>query len=225
MITLPVYNQGDVQWRDKLLGTSGRKMWSDGCYVTTTASILASHMVMVNGHFITPGELCEKLNAAPNGFDPDGQLGWDAIYKLFPTCKMVKSCWTTNVAFQNISKTQVSKAIDDIKQAVRMGFPIGICVDLVGSDKFPDHIVACKDAPDDLNEWKIMDPDGGRDIKFKDRYGSPLTGVMGYRLLVGPPVMFPDYATPSDQRAGQGAAQCIDARYSKADILTQLIGS
>lgn len=78
------YNQGDIRWRDKRLGSGvdaeGRPytMGRYGCYVTTVASILAGtykKMSPFGARPLTPGDLCDLLNAQPGGFDDGAQLG------------------------------------------------------------------------------------------------------------------------------------------------------
>jgi hypothetical protein len=69
-----------------------------------------------------------------------------------------------------------------------------------------------------------MDPDGGRIMKFKDKYGSPLTGVYGYRILAGTPANFPPESTPSDIDAGTGIGLATDDRYTKKDVQRSLMG-
>jgi hypothetical protein len=139
---------------------------------------------------IDPGKLCD-LMSANNGFDDAAQLRWDVLAKLFPDVFLYKGAWTTSAAFKNTSLVQIDTAIEDIQIAHALGMAVGICVELIGDEGYPDHIVALVDAPVDLNAWRIADPDGGRDILLKDRYGDVRRAIKGYRLLVGPATDFP----------------------------------
>jgi hypothetical protein len=231
MITLPDYNQYDPKWKDKPLGSSLFKMGDSGCYVTTFASILAGSFKKKNasGQPLTPGDLCDMLNAN-NGFTAEGQMIWGILEKLFPDLLMYKACYSTNAGYSNVSKVMVEKVIGDIKRSVALGIPIGIIVDNLYNDKIPDHIVACFDAPDNLADWMIMDPDSGRTMRFVDKYGSPMTGVMGFRQVIGPPTSFPSYSGSFEASAGAAAwkaAQVYKGKnvqvYSK-EILDSLMG-
>lgn len=186
MNTIP-YVQGDPRWGAKRLGATQLTMASHGCYVTVIASILAGTYDKRSplGGPLTPGDLCDQLNATPGGFDSEGQLGWTSIHALYPDAFLYGRVWTTNAAYSNTARVTVDKAIRDMRRAMLLGFTVGICVDLVGSDKVPDHIVACEEMPEDLSQLLVMDPAYGDIRLFSDRYGDPLKGIMGYRLLVG----------------------------------------
>jgi hypothetical protein len=194
------FNQWDTRWGSKMLGPSNLLCSNYGCYATFVAASL-------NGLFqksVDPGSFIDLMNGA-NGFTLSGDLDWMTLHKLFPDVRMYKGCWTTNHPARDISKTEQEKAIKDIKRAVRMGFGVGLAVDNVKSDGWPDHIVTCIEAPDDLSQWKIMDGDGGQIQLFSKKYGDPMSGVYGYRLLIGPPTVFPSYATPEDMAMGIAA--------------------
>ena len=186
-MNLPTYSQQDPRWSAKKLGPTDLTMGGFGCYVTTTASILAGAYDKrgPSGAMLTPGDLCDKLNAIKDGFDAFGQMSWTAVHELFPDCFLYKATWTTNAQFPGTAKITVEKAINDIRRAMMLGFPVGICVDNFPRDGRPDHIVACTSFPEELSRMRIMDPDGGQEMFFIDKYGSPLLGIMGYRLLIG----------------------------------------
>ena len=112
-------------------------------------------------------------------------MGWDALHRLFPDVFMYGRIWSTNAAFNNTAKASVDKCVRDLRRAVLLGFTPGICVDLVGGDKLPDHIVALENLPEDINQMTVMDPAFGDVRLFSDRYGDPLKGIMGYRLMIG----------------------------------------
>lgn len=203
MIPIPSYNQADAKWKDILIGKSGLTMHGYGCYITTIAAILAGAYQKKNssGQPITPGDLCNSLNAI-GGFSADGQVDWSSIQKLYPDCFLYKACWSTNVIDRYTVKVDINKVLSDVERAVRFGLPVLLCVDNILKDKIPDHAICLYDAPTDRTQWKIMDPDGGKQILFKDKYGTVENGVYGYRLLLGSPVCFPDYSTDLDKDVG-----------------------
>jgi hypothetical protein len=184
------------------------------------ATGLRSYFMKVD---VDPGVFIDRMNAH-GGYDEGGQLRWWVLEQLWPGVELVGSAWTKNHPGANLSKLEVLTAIDHIQKNNRRGQIVGICVDNAYNDKYPDHIVLAVETPDDLNEWTIMDPDGGRIIKFKDKYVSPLTGVYGYRILAGTPANFPPDATPSDVDAGTAIGLATDDRYTKKDVQKALMG-
>lgn len=201
-------------WGAVKLGATNLTVASHGCYLTVMACGMANWFKKD----IDPGRLAAFANAN-QGFDGDGQIVWSVFPKLYPNVRLVDSAWSTNVT-GGVAKKPVADCIERIKQANRRGQTVGICVDLIATNSAkPDHIVLALDTPDDLSQWTIMDPDGGRVIRFQDRYGDLMTGVYGYRILGGTPADFPADANESDKDAGQAMGLCIDQRYSKDDVL------
>lgn len=180
---MKIFNQWNAEWRDEPLGQSGLTMGNAGCYTTTSAMLLG----------LDPGELNAKLNDN-YGYDIFGQLRWDVLRRLYPEFDMYRGVWTTTAQYPNVQKVQLETAIKTIRFAHALGQRMGICVDLVGNDGVPDHIVALKPEQtlaEDPGDWQIGDPDGGRDIRLKDRYGGK-EAIRGYRLTVIPPTSFPE---------------------------------
>lgn len=221
MRQLTPFNQWDERWRNVPLGKSGVTLGSHGCYTTAMACGLKNWMVKDTD----PKKLAEWLNRN-DGYTPDGQLEWNAIPKLFPGTMLYGRAWTTNVPnSKNLAGVLTpEKAIADIRAANAKGQVVGICVDRVADNGVsPDHIVLAVETWEDLDRWKIMDPDGGYIMNFRERYGSPLKGIMGYRTLIGSPANFPEDSGQVEQKAGIAIGFAIDNRYSKKDMLDQLL--
>lgn len=200
-LNIPLFSQGDPRWRDRKLGTSGFSMWSHGCYVTATAMALNNF-----GYYVNPGQLCDALNGI-GGFDPDGQLRWDAVEKLFPNVVFADMYWTTRFdKAHNLVKVQQEEALKRIAKCVRIGIPVILCVDVpnVGVTNWPDHATTLKYAPDSREGWLLNDPDGGKEIELKDgsKYGKPEDAIFGARVLVGHGQSYPDYSTERDAQDG-----------------------
>lgn len=197
------YNQGDPAWGGMLMGTTVSTMRRYGCYTTFAASVLAGTFKRRNKESqpLTPGDLCSMLNAI-GGYAGD-QIGWNSVQRLFPDCSLWASGYTSNMKDPNLVRVEITTALARVARAVRLGQGVGLCVDRVANDLvIPDHIVALVHAPENPMDWMIMDPDGGRLMRFYDRYGLPRDGVYGYRIIAGPPTEFPDYATEQDKSDG-----------------------
>lgn len=207
----------DPKWKDLPLGDSGLKCGGFGCYSTMAAAGLRSYFMKLD---IDPGTFVTRMNQY-HGYDEGGQLRWLVLEQLWPGVELVGSAWTTNSKNPGMEMTPLA-AIDIIKRNNRRGQVVGICVDNLYNDDYPDHIVLAVETPDDLNEWTIMDPDGGRIIKFKDKYGPLEQGVFGYRILCGTPANFPPDAGPADVDAGVAIGLAVDDRYTKTDVLKAL---
>jgi hypothetical protein len=200
MFAVP-YSQYDPRWRDNFLGKTSLKMGKWGCYTTGVASILAGTFQKKgdDGLPLMPGEFNVKLNAI-NGYDADGQIKWDKLSELYPDVFLYGLVWTDNHPGQ-LSETTIAKATADIRNALRLGFPVGLCVDNVGNDGWPDHFVVAL-------HWNpgagllITDPDGGHTFYFHEKYGDPMKKIYGYRRLIGLPAEFPDYSTDYDRKLG-----------------------
>lgn len=211
MLKVNLWNQGDPRWGSKRLGTAtssdGRPltMATHGCYVTSVAMILANF-----GKDVTPGQLCDGANAI-NGFTPDGQLKWDAIEALYPDVIFHDSQWTTRFyKARDVQKIEQPEALRRLMRLLELGFPALLCVDYPGvNEEFrADHAVVLVDAPRDASRpWKVYDPAGGTEVLLTDkyRYGVPADAVYGYRVLVGPPIGFPEETSRETMGLGLAA--------------------
>lgn len=227
MIQIPVFNQGDSRWRSKPLGSSSVNMGNAGCFTSAVTMALNNY-----GHKITPGELCEQLNAN-NGYDHEGLLRWNVVEQLYPDVVLADSFNTTLHPASGV-KVEMEAALQRIINCVALGMPVMITVDVPGVNRpgEPDHIVTLITAPADLKGWTVHDSDGGRVIELKEgsKYGPPEKAVYGARILVGLPQSFPDYSTDRDKAYAAGfgkAAQVMRGRnvqtYSK-EIVDSFIG-
>lgn len=180
-MSLPIYNQWGGPWSGVKLGNSEWTMANSGCYTTSLTMILNNY-----GYRLNPMDVVSKLNA-DNGYQ-EGMMQYAAVERQFPQVYFHKRVDTTNHPAQNISKEMVGVSIERIKRLVGAGlYPI-LCVDNLYNDKWPDHAVVCTEAPDDLREWVILNPDGGKEQKFLDKYGPVEKNLYGYVAFIGPPI-------------------------------------
>lgn len=193
MIKLDLYNQWDPLWADMHLGSSPFKMRDSGCYATSVTMILSAFGIKGGaGGPLTPGEFVTRMDDR-SGFGLDGMLNWDAVGAEFPWAYWYDSQWTTRYQkAHDVEKLEQSTAIARIQRIVSLGIPVIACVDHLGNDEWPDHAVVIYDAPEDPFKWMMHDPDGGLNMPFSGRYGDPMLGLYGYRVVIGPPQSWPD---------------------------------
>lgn len=220
MISIPSFSQTDSRWANKLLGSSSFTMSDSGCYVAATAMLLANY-----GISETPGTLCDKLNSV-NGF-VDGQESYDAIGKLFPQTLFYSAVYTTNLNAPNTLRMQAEVALLKLQKLVKLGMCPILCVGLNTTPGTLNHAVVLYDAPDDRSQWRIKDPAFGSDDLFTKRYGAPITGVMGYRSIIGSPLYFPDNGLPSEGQVAWKLAMIkkgVNVQVNANEALDALIG-
>jgi hypothetical protein len=193
MFNIPQYSQFDQRWKDKLLGESTLNLGGFGCYLTALTMKLKTHAVDLN-----PGEACERMNRY-NGFDKSGLMTYDGVERAWPQLLFHERGYTTNDPSNNIRKTDIKVAIDKIFKLAMLGQPVILCVDNMYNDGIPDHAILL--VPEKAGDWTIHDPDGGKKIKFQDKYGDPMQKLYGWVSIIGPPTEFPD-----DSKAGLGQA-------------------
>ena len=195
MITIPTFSQWGQPWSQKTLAPSNLTLATHGCYLTSIA------MLMHNGAItFDPGQVRDKI-VAVNGLLPSGEVTYSGVMAAFPQVYFHERGYTSNTVDTNIMKTNIDVALRKIQRLVSLGQPVILSVDNIGNDNNPDHAVVLFDAPDDLNKWRIKDPDGGLDIFFKDKYGDPRTEVFGWIVILISPISFPDDGLP-------GTGQC-----------------
>ena len=178
-MTVQVYNQGDPLWRNDALGkeTLGRY----GCLVTCLAS-----MVGIFGIDENPRTLCKKLMDDGSILD-DGGLIWQGVTNVHPTVHFHKRINTSNDNPMFI-REEAAASLGRIKKLLSMGIPVVLNVDNVWSDGRPDHWVLAYAVRDD-GALLIMNPDGGSEQVFEERYGNPLDTLYGYAIIIGAPVL------------------------------------
>jgi hypothetical protein len=193
MMKLPIFNQGDVRWASKHLGTSKATMRDSGCFTSAVAVAMNNY-----GHQIDPGQLCDQLSAN-GGYDADGLLEWNVLEKLYPDLVLADAFDTTDMNTSG-SHVLIDVAMKRIQSLVRMGIPVLITVDVPGvnSPGQSDHIICCTDA----ENWLCNDSNGGVEVKFAPNfpYGPPEKAIFGARILVGAPTSFPDSSDERDKR-------------------------
>lgn len=185
-MNIPIYNQYDVRWRDVIMEPSGLNLRRWGCFTTAIAMALHNYAIKID-----PGEFC-KLLVKNNGYTDDGMIKYDGIERAIHQVSFYERGYTSNIKDNRTSKTEISTAIKKIQKLVRFGMPTLLAVDNVYADDIPDHAVLLVDAPDNLDDWVIHDPDGGNRILFKDKYGNPMDKIFGWVALIGTPVEVPE---------------------------------
>lgn len=197
-IILSTYNQGDPRWRDKKLSPSALTMGGYGCYITSFTMALHNFAISLD-----PGQVLEKL-IAKNGLNYDGFLTYDGVMRAFPAVYFNERVYTTNDPSSNGLEMRPEIAIKKVRRLLDLGQPTILCVDNQGNDGVPDHAILAKDylvnPMGSVTDFRIHDPDGGRELWFTEKYGPVLTKLYGYVSLIGPPIAFPDQST--DQEDG-----------------------
>ena len=190
MMNIPLFNQWDARWGSKRLGTSPYTMANSGCYVTSITMMLHNFAV-----FLDPGQVCDKLNSV-NAFDVNGLLTYDGLMRAWPQLSFYERLYSTNDPSNNVQKVAISEVIRRVQRRLKLGLPSVLCVDNLANDGIPDHAVLL------INEdWTIHDPDGGRLIKFQDKYGDPLKKLYGCVSVIGPPINVPNGGLPQEGQA------------------------
>lgn len=180
-MSLPVFNQWYGTWSGINLGDSPYRCADSGCYSCSITMILSNF-----GFKLDPKQFIEKMNAT--GGYTDGAINYGAVEKAYPGVFFHKRVDTTNHPAHNISKVEIGAAIKQVQKLVGIGmYPI-MCVDNILNDKWPDHAVVCIEAPDDLTQWKIINPDGGKVQNFQDKYGPVEQNLYGYVAFIGSPL-------------------------------------
>lgn len=78
-VDVPAFAQGDLRWKDDLLGATEATLHAEGCAVTSAAMVLASY-----GMDIDPGRLNRFLQEHPQGYTPEGWIYWEAAADFAP---------------------------------------------------------------------------------------------------------------------------------------------
>ena len=197
MLNLPVYNQGDELWRNRRMAPSQYTIGQAGCYITSFTMSL--HNFAIN---LTPGQVLDRLIAV-NGLNNEGLLTYDGMMRAFPSVFFYDRVNTTNDPSSNGVEMRADVAIRKVRRLLDLGQPTILCVDNLGNDGYPDHAVIAKDyklSGSEVIDFRIHDPDGGKELWFTEKYGPLMTKLYGYVALVGPPINFPDQST--DQEDG-----------------------
>lgn len=188
-ITIPLYSQYDPKWKDRSLGKSSLHMGDSGCYVTSFCMMISNFAINEN-----PEIVVTKLSLA-NAFTDEGFLTYDGLMRAYPTVVFNERVNTTNAMTNVGSRTLIDVCIKKIQKLIRYGQPTILLVDNIGNDGIQDHAVCAYDYKtnnDESIDFKIHDPDGGRDIWFTDKYGSVEKKLYGYLSIIGSPIAFPD---------------------------------
>lgn len=200
-----VYNQGDARWRYHRLGESPLTIGSWGCTMTCVTMLLPQFGI----HGKTPDEVNDDLTAV-DGFMSNGNLLWTKIHEAYPSIHFKWRGATTLDTTSNFQKETVSRVLRKIRNLTDKGMPVLLNVDNVGHDGRPDHWVLCVGhTPSDL---LINDPDGGKELRFSAKYGSPEEGVYGYAVLVGPPQGFNEDSPEAVRSAGTALWKAMELK-------------
>jgi len=203
MMNIPVYNQLDPRWANKVMAPSSLLLGPFGCYVTCVAMALHNYAKPFD-----PGQLCDKL-IENDGFTKDGLLKYDGIENAFPDVLFYERGYTTNDPGRSTQKTRIETALGKIRTLIRYGMPTILAVDNAKNDGIPDHAVLAVECADDMSDLRIHDPDGGRDILFSQKYGNPRENLHGWIGIIGSPIEVPE---GGDSKLGQVTFKLAQAR-------------
>lgn len=174
MLIIETYAQQDKRWGNLEL-VPGYPMSRWGCFVTSLAMKLR----------LTPDKVLDKLKEY-DGIDPQGMMTYDGVQKAFPEVHFIERVYTKDDPSRNFLKMETKAALDKVRRYLDLGQAVVLCVDNVGDDGIPDHAVLAHGYGGD--DFRIKDPDHGRDIWLSEKYGK----VYGYVGLVSPPDSYPD---------------------------------
>lgn len=198
MIELRILNQGDPRWRNVVIGRFANgnpvTIGSHGCLMTCEAMRLPAY-----GMSDDPSLLYSR-GSVKGVFDIEGNFHWDGMEEMYANLAFLERKYTTNFTGNTADgspKIQIDAAIDRIKLLLLMGQPVPIEVRLPSQ-----HFILAKKWDDARKDFLCNDPNGGIEVWFKDRYGDPLTKLMGWILSVGPTAWFPPNSTPERQQMG-----------------------
>lgn len=200
MIDPPVLNQADPRWRDIVIGRfadgTNATIGSHGCLLTCEAMRLSAY-----GYSETPATIVGRAKVAGGVLDAEGNLAWSGLERIYPNLAFLERRYTTNRAADTADgspKVQPPVAIERIKLLLLMGQPVPLEV----FTQFGQHFVLSKLWDDARQDFLLNDPNGGIEVWFKDRYGDPVTRLMGWLMGVGPTAWFPPNSTPEREQMG-----------------------
>jgi len=226
MINLPLYNQGNPQWGDYVMGK-----WPDGtlltmrrwgCMVTSLSMALKNYGIDAD-----PGFLCSLLGGT-GGLDQEGNLVHSGIEKIYPDVVFYERQYTSNYPGNTPKpKLLIGESLRRLQSYLSLGQPVILEVDNVGNDGRPDHWVVAKEYRD--GDFLIHNPDGGIEQWFSKRYGDPAQKLYGFYQVIGQPTGFPPNSPPERQNLGLAAWKAAQvwkgknvATYSK-EILGHIV--
>jgi hypothetical protein len=199
MISIPQYNQNDPRWKDIPIGlfgfTTPVTIGSHGCLITCESMRLAAF-----GLNDTPDVLVSKAKLK-GALDIEGNFLWEGIERVYSNLAFLERRYTTNrtnPTADGSPKVQPQAAIERIKLLLLMGQPVPLEV----FPPFGQHFILAVKWDDTRKDFICHDPNGGIQTWFKDRYGDPLSRLMGWILSIGPTAWFPDNSTPERQQMG-----------------------
>lgn len=196
---IPIYNQGAPAWRDVIIGRGADgplTIGSHGCLLTCEAMRLPAY-----GYSDTPDVLVSKAKITGGVLDIEGNMAWNGMERIYPNLAFLERRYTTNrqgSAADGSPKVLPQAAIDRIKLLLLMGQPVPLEVFTPAGQ----HFVLAVKWDDARKDFLCHDPNGGIETWFKDRYGDPMTKLMGWILSVGPTAWFPPNSTPDRQQMG-----------------------
>lgn len=197
-MNLPVYNQLDPRWKDVVigLGSSGPlTIGSHGCLISCEAMRLAAY-----GLAETPATVVAKAKITGGVLDIEGNLAWAGMERVYPTIAFLERRFTVNRQADTVDgspKVQAQASIDRIKLLLSMGQPVPLEV-FVPSQ----HFVLAVKWDDVKQDFLCHDPNGGISVWFRDRYGDPMTKLMGWIADVGPSAWYPEGSSLERQQMG-----------------------
>jgi len=202
MIKTSLYNQWSGPWANRILTPSNFLFANYGCFIDALTMGLPNWAILRDdGTPLDPGEVLTKL-IAKNALNSDGFLTYDGVMRTFPQLYYHDRVYTTNDPSSNHSEMNADIAVRKVKKLLDHGQPTILAVDNADNDGYPDHAVLAYDyilgSDGKISDFFINDPDGGRAIKFTEKYGPPLTKLYGYVAIIGPPLEYPSQSTDAD---------------------------
>lgn len=168
-MNLPLYNQADQKWRSTPLGTFGRTIGSDGCAISALSMVVGEE----------PPKVLQKAKAL-GAIADSGDFFWPAVGAMFPNVRFHYRWSTVNEERNLANRKEIEPAIESIKTLLALGQPVILRV--VNPDGVGHFVVAVGWDGDLI----VNDPDGGKQRRYKERFGDPVKSLLAYVVLVGP---------------------------------------
>ncbi|WP_158621632.1 LysM peptidoglycan-binding domain-containing protein [Corallococcus aberystwythensis] len=188
---VPVYNQGDGDWKDSKLkgtgvgGAGDRRIGNKGCAMSACAMAVSA----LSGETVTPAEMDRHLDAN-GGYDKNSNVVWEKTTSSVKTQPPI----TTSREF--------NQRPGNLDQHLAKGKPVVIGVDRTGDGKTDHWMTVTGKNPD--GSYRVNDPAGGKTLTMEMR-----NGKLASRDVPGKTYTFTGdavYFSGGKQKTGQGAS-------------------
>lgn len=226
MILHETYSQLDLRWSGLAMGSQGGTVGSQGCTLTAICNGLKNYQI-----FMTPDQLLAAFNATgvrsdanPGGIlDDGGFIFWPNVPKAIPGVHFHYR-YGTIVEHPQDGNLIPTAAVEKIRILLALGFPVPVKV----MGPAGQHWLTAIDWSLSANDLRCVDPGGGREILFGDKYGPLEQNLYAFVALIGDTV---GNADGSDQSilleaalcAGKATWKTLEGKYQPKEIVDTFI--